>query len=165
MELGAPRLRIPHLHNILPAEVGELTEEVRRLFEELEPRLGGGRRAPAGECIPAIDVLETDEAIDVIVDLPGVSAASVRLIVKGGILVIAGEKAPDHGDRGQSNFHLVERGFGRFARAVRLSGAFDAARARAVLKAGELRLTIPKIDERRGQQIQIPIEEHPHHEP
>ena len=40
---------------------------------------------------------------------------------------IAGEKAPADA-RPEPNFHLVERGFGRFARAVRLSGAFEIGR-------------------------------------
>jgi HSP20 family protein len=57
-----------------------------------------------------------------------------------------------------ASFHLVERGFGRFARGVRLPGACDAARARAALRAGELSLSVPRIAERRGRQIMVPIE-------
>jgi HSP20 family molecular chaperone IbpA len=59
---------------------------------------------------------------------------------------------------GNAAFHLAERTFGRFARAVRISGAVDAGRARATLQTGELRVVIPRIDERRGQEIRIPIE-------
>ena len=45
----------------------------------------------------------------------------------------------------------MEREFGRFARAVRVSGAFDIGRATATLKDGELTVALPKMDERRGQ--------------
>jgi HSP20 family molecular chaperone IbpA len=53
---------------------------------------------------------------------------------------------------------LVERDFGRFARAVRVHAAVDAARARARLKDGELRIILPKLTERRGREILLSIE-------
>lgn len=139
---------------VLPSEVGEFAEEVRRIFLELGR--SSGADALAGECVPPVDVYETDESLEVAIDLPGVDPQSVRVVVKGGAILIAGEKIPRRG-RGDSSFHLVERGFGRFARLVRLTTACDAGRARAVLAAGELRVTLPKIVDRRGQTMQIPI--------
>ena len=58
---------------------------------------------------------------------------------------------------GQAAFHVAERVFGRFTRAVRLSGAFDVARADARLRDGELRLVLPRIEERRGREHRIPV--------
>jgi HSP20 family protein len=101
-------------------------------------------------------VYETDEALEVRADLPGVEPGSVRLVVKGQVLLIAGEKAPRRG-RGESTFHLVERGYGRFARTVRLAVPCDSGSAQATLANGELRLTLPKLADRRGQSISIPI--------
>jgi HSP20 family molecular chaperone IbpA len=40
---------------------------------------------------------------------------------------------------------------------IRLAGAIDAGRARATLTAGELRIEFPRIEERRGRQIRIPL--------
>ncbi len=54
-------------------------------------------------------------------------------------------------------FHMAERTFGRFARVVPLGGAVDAGRARATMRAGELRVSFPRIADRRGRQIRIPI--------
>ena len=65
-----------------------------------------------GECSPPIDVYETDDALEIVVDLPGVDRDAVRVVAKGDAVLIAGEKAPRRG-RGDSSFHLVERGFGR----------------------------------------------------
>jgi HSP20 family molecular chaperone IbpA len=56
-----------------------------------------------------------------------------------------------------SSFHLVERGFGRFARTVRIGRACDGSRAHARLVKGELRISIPKIAERRGQTFEIQV--------
>ncbi len=84
------------------------------------------------------------------------TASALRIIGKGDSILIIGEK-PARRTRGESSFHLVERGYGRFARVVRLSLACDASKARATLVNGELRITIPKIAERRGRAINIPI--------
>jgi HSP20 family protein len=151
------RSRIPHL--VLPSELGEFGEEVRRIFREL-----GRGTGMAGECSPPIDVYETDDAMEICVDLPAVDAADVRVAIKGATVLIAGEKTPPRG-RGDSSFHLVERGFGRFARTVGLSAACDASRARATLRHGELRITLPKIGDRRGRLIEIAIDQAPAERP
>ena len=142
---------------LIPSDLGDLTDDVRRLFRDIERTTG--RAAVAGQCTPAIDVLETDEMVEFIVDLPGVAPEQVRVILKGTVIVIAGEKAPEPRDASAQagDFHLVERGFGRFARAVRVSVAFDGARARAVLASGELRVTLPKIHDRRGRAQSIAV--------
>jgi HSP20 family protein len=143
---------------LLSSEVRDLTDEVARLFDDLDRESGASRRVPSGHCTPALDVQETTDALEVVMDLPGVTAAHVRVMLKNGVLVIAGEKiSPYPGGRGDTTFHLVERGFGRFARAVRLAGAFDGGRAQAILQGGELRVTLPRIEERRGSEIHVPI--------
>jgi HSP20 family protein len=139
---------------LLPSEVGEFADDVRRIFLELGRTFGA--ESLAGECSPAIDVFETDETIEVTVDLPGIAPSTVRLLMKADTLLIAGEKTARRGQR-ESSFHLVERDFGRFARTVRLGRPCDASRARAQFSNGELRITIPKIAERRGRTLQIEV--------
>jgi HSP20 family protein len=147
------------LHRILlSSEVREFNDEVARLFEHLEHAGSAARLTATGHCTPALDVQETPEALEVVVDLPGVTLEHVRALLKHNVLVVAGLKpSPYPCARGDASFHVVERGFGRFARAVRLEGAFDGGRARAVLRAGELRVTIPRLEERRGLEILVPI--------
>ncbi|MDR1989467.1 MAG: Hsp20/alpha crystallin family protein [Acidobacteriaceae bacterium] len=139
---------------VLPSETSDFATELPEVFLEL------GREADAigmaGECAPPLDVFETDEAVEIAMDLPGVPKEAVRIVAKGTMVLIAGEKMPRRG-QGYSSFHLVERGYGRFARTVRVSSACDVAQARAALTNGELRLTIPKRTDRRNQPIHIPI--------
>ena len=143
---------------LLSSEVRELNHEVARLFEELERSRQGETHGPHGHCTPGLDVLQTDAAVEVVMDLPGVSADRVRILLKGGVLVMVGEKcSPYPAERSDATFHLVERGFGRFARAVHLDGAIDGGAARATLRAGELRVVVPKIADRRGQEINVPV--------
>jgi HSP20 family protein len=146
------------LHRLLLAsESRELSDDIARLFDDIARSVG--HRLAAGETTPAVDVIETESAVEIDVDLPGVEAGEVRVLVKSGVVIVAGEKLPrDATHRAEGTFHLVERGFGRFARAVRLTGAFDGGRARATLADGELRIVVPKIAERRGCAIPVVIE-------
>jgi len=137
-----------------PSEIGDFAPEVRQVFLELGRALGS--ETLAGECAPPLDVFETDDALEIAVDLPGIDPAAIRIIGKGDSLLIAGEKAARRA-RIESSFHLVERGYGRFARVVRLGRACDTSRARATLVEGELRISIPKIAEQRGRAIQITV--------
>src|SRR3954463_12217311 len=138
----------------VPSEIGEFSEEVRRLYFELGRAFGS--ESLAGECAPALDVYETDDALEITVDLPGIDPAAVRIIGKGDSVLIAGEKAARRARR-ESSFHLVERGYGRFARVVRLGRACDTSKARASLTNGELRVSIPKLADRRAKAIPITI--------
>jgi HSP20 family protein len=140
---------------VLPSEAGEFTDEVRRIFVELGRTSG---EALTGECSPAVDVYETDSAVEIRMDLPDVDLDVVRVIAKGQTVLIAGEKAPRRG-RGDSSFHLVERGYGRFARVIRLTSACDTGKARATLLNGELRVTLPRIAEQRGRTLRIPVKD------
>ena len=143
--------------SLIPStESTELADDIRQLFEELSRTLRHGQRAYSGECHPSLDVLETDATIEVIVDVAGVAPDAVRILFRAGVLIIAGEKAPYSTSEHQT-FHLVEREFGRFARAVRLNGAIDITATRATLRDGELRVVLPKQDERRGRPHRIAI--------
>jgi len=138
----------------IPSEVGDFSEELRQLFTELGRAFGS--ESLAGECSPAVDVFETDDTLEIAVDMPGVDLAAIRVLSKGDDILIAGEKSARRG-HGESSFHLVERGYGRFARIVRLSRPCDASKATATLAAGELRVSVPKIGDRRGRAIPITV--------
>jgi HSP20 family protein len=138
------------------AEQHDLGDDIRELFAELAATLKHEHRAFTGECHPSVDVRETDEAIEVLVDVPGVPAEALRVIFRRDVLVIAGEKAPPPSTDEQT-FHLVEREFGRFARVVRLEGAYEIGDATATLQRGALVVTLRKLHDRRGQTHQIQV--------
>lgn len=139
-------------------ESRELVDDLRQVFADLTSTLGPEHRAYSGEYHPALDVVETATAVEIVVDVAGVPAQAVRVLFRNDVLIVAGEKAPGPA-AAEPNFHLLERGFGRFARAVRLSGAFEIGQARASLVAGELTIVLPKRDERRGHAQTIPVSE------
>jgi HSP20 family protein len=144
---------------LISTDVGDLGQEVRRLFDDLSRRRPDRRHVVSGECMPLLDVFETERTIEIVLDVPGVTADSVRILIKGGVLLVVGEKErSDTSQRAPASFHLVERDFGRFARAIRIHAAIDASNARARLKDGELRVVLSKIQERRGREIAVPVE-------
>jgi HSP20 family protein len=138
------------------AETPDIAEDIRALFSELAASLRHEQRAYSGEWEPSLDVFETDQTVQILVDLSGVAKEAVRVLFRNGVVIIAGEKAPLRGQPDQA-FHLVEREFGRFARVVRLNGAFDVAASRATLEDGELTIVLKKVAERRGRAHRIAI--------
>jgi HSP20 family protein len=134
----------------------DLAEDARQLLAEIDRDVPGAARINA-DCRPPIDVFETTAGLEVVVDVPGVPADSLRVVVRRSTLLIVGAKMTGGADRA-SRYHIAERSYGRFARAVRLAGAFDAARARAITQTGQLRITLPRLDDRRGQVLRIPVE-------
>ena len=134
----------------------DLDDELQRLFDTLNAA-GGVAGAPA-ECTLPLDVIETATGIEVVMDLAGVPAAGVQVVVARSTLLVMGRKDPPAcAHKREAAFHVAERTFGRFARGVRLNGAFDVGRADATLRAGELRVTLPRIEERRGGERRIPV--------
>ncbi len=127
-------------------------ELIRRFLSLFDDEDSG---TPA-ECAPPVDVLERGDRVEITMDLPGVTQGSIRVVFAEGTLIIAGRKAPRVCERSVA-FHLAERTFGRFARAIALTGAFDAGRASSSLSAGELRVVLPRIEERRGRDIPIEV--------
>jgi HSP20 family protein len=142
---------------LISMDVGDLGHEVRRLFDELGRRRPHRQQIVSGECMPLQDVFETERTIEIVLDLPGVSGDNCRIMIKSGVVLVVGEKERPEPSRGPASFHLVERDFGRFARAVRVHAAIDGSKAQARLKDGELRIILPKVPERRGREILVTI--------
>jgi HSP20 family protein len=139
-------------------DVGDLTDTVGRLFEDLDRARPLDRRLPPGIFTPTLDAFETDSGVEIVMDLPGSPPDDVRVLISGNVVIIAGGKLPPlPGERSRASFHQVERDFGRFARAIRLTGAFQVAGATATLANGELRVRIPRIEERRGRDVLVPV--------
>lgn len=141
---------------VVTTDLADFADDLRRVFQELD-RSEPTRQVPAGQCNPPVDVLETDETLEIVMDLPGVGPSQVRVVLRGAVVLVAGEK-PTEMPEGAGDYHLVERTSGRFARAIRVAPAFDGAQTRARLEAGVLRVVLSKIHERRGRARSVAVE-------
>ena len=134
----------------------DLDDDLHRLFDLLTT--ADARSATEAECRAPVDVVETPTGLEIVIDLAGVPVDAVHLVVAENTLIVMGRKNPSACEhQREAAFHVAERTFGRFARGVRLTGAFDVGGADARLRAGELRVTLPRIEERRGQERRIPV--------
>lgn len=129
------------------------------MFDDLAANLEPDQRGASGECRPALDIFESSDNVEIAVDVCGIRPEAVRVLFRAGVLIVVGEKAPSRVAENQT-FHLVEREFGRFSRAVRIAGAFDVPSARATLQNGELLVVLPKRLDRRGRAHHVQVTSH-----
>jgi HSP20 family protein len=93
--------------------------------------------------LPRINVSETDSAMLVTAELPGMDEKDVEISLENDTLVINGEKKTDVEEKGR-NFHCVERTYGSFHREIPLVSEIEAEKVEAVFKNGVLTVTLPK---------------------
>ena len=102
---------------LLPSEVGEFADEVRRIFLELGRTFGPV--SLAGECSPAIDVFETDDSLTILIALPGVELEHVKVTLNTGTLVVSGER-PLPPELQHAKILRMEIPYGHFERRIEL---------------------------------------------
>lgn len=95
---------------------------------------------------PAIDVVETEDSMEITAEVPGVKEEDLDVSIVQNTLVLKGEKSSDH-EQKEQDFHLVERRYGSFRRQVPLGFAPAEDAIKATFADGILKLTIAKPDE------------------
>lgn len=120
-----------------------LREEIDQAFESFGKTLPAGFKAFAAPKLPAVDVAETADALEVTAELPGVEEKDIELTVSPGVLTIRGEKKSEH-EKTEKDMHVVERAYGSFSRAVPLPFDPDPKAVEATFKNGVLKVHLPK---------------------
>lgn len=105
-----------------------------------------------------VDVIDTDDAVVVRANMPGVPTEELKVTLSGRSLTIKGE-AKDEGELENPRFIRRERRIATISRTVDLPVEVDADRARAHFQDGVLTLTLPKNEEIRPKRITITSEE------
>ena len=106
---------------------------------------------------PSMEVVETDNAIEVSTELPGMDEKDVEISVLDNVLTIRGEKKFEK-DEKKKNYRLVERSYGSFERSVALPQGVDASRVNAKMTKGVLKVEVPKPAAAKAQQVKINAE-------
>ncbi|MBU6276331.1 MAG: Hsp20/alpha crystallin family protein [Planctomycetes bacterium] len=140
----------------------ELCAEVDRLWTTLiaAPPLHGWGSTPRA-AFPAVNVRETDDAVLVEAEIPGLAAADVSVSVADDTLVLEGERRTDgprpagEGAGDEVVWHRRERGSGRFERRIPLAVAVAADRVEARLVDGVLTVRCPKAPEAQPRRVPV----------
>ncbi len=137
-----------------------MRREMDRLFDEMT-RSFGLPRASLGEGLlaPRIDIRETEDAIVVQAELPGVEEKDVEIEFADGVLTLRGEKRQEREEEEkEKGYYLMERSYGTFLRRVPIPAEIDEDGIRAVFDKGVLTVTLPKRPETRPRRIAIKTE-------
>jgi HSP20 family protein len=102
---------------------------------------------------PAVDILESDSAITVLADMPGVQSDSLDIDLRDNVLMISG--AVKTAERDDEHPVMLEFETGTYYRQFRLGNAIDQAKINAQLSNGVLRLTLPKADALLPRKIEV----------
>jgi HSP20 family protein len=113
-----------------------------------------GRAFSRSAWVPALDVRETDDRFELTVDLPGIDPGDVTVNYEDGVLSISGKREFSKEESGET-WHRVERGFGTFARQVRLPRTADAERIEASFDRGVLTVSVPKVEAAKPRTIEV----------
>ena len=120
-------------------ELGRMQKRMGDLMEEVE-----GPNLKKGVIRPLADVHETEEALVVTMDMPGVEKQDINISVVEDELQISAQRKSET-EANEQDYHRRERTYTRFERRVLLPESIKTEEARATLTNGVLQITLPKV--------------------
>jgi len=135
-----------------------LHRDIERAFDQFWNEFAGPleRREGFGYATPVVDISETDKAIEVTAELPGLSEQDIDLEITGDALTIRGEKRDERKEK-RKGIYLSERSYGAFHRSIALPPGVDTDKADANFANGVLTVTLPKSPEAQQQVKRIEV--------
>ena len=127
-----------------------LHREIDRVFDEFTRAVPWGEEASNGDGLqrfaPRIDMRETEGALEITAELPGVDEKDIEVTVTNDIMTIKGEKKSES-EKEDKGYHMVERSYGMFQRSIALPYEVDADNVEARFEKGVLKVSMPKPPE------------------
>jgi HSP20 family protein len=108
---------------------------------------------PVRAFLPTADIYETQDALKVVLEMPGVEKGNVEVHVEDGILNVEGRLDLTKYQGLQPLY--TEYNIGHYSRSFRLSNKINQDKIGAELKEGVLSLTLPKVEEAKPRTIQV----------
>lgn len=108
---------------------------------------------PARRFVPVTDIFETNDALNVILEMPGVDKESVDVRVENDVLTIEGQV--DFTKYQGLTALYTEYNVGNYARSFELSSKIDQQRITADLKDGVIALILPKAERAKPRKIMV----------
>jgi HSP20 family protein len=140
-------------------ELNTIQNEMNRLFNTFfESPSPSGQSSGQGlrRWIPAMDLVETEDAFVLRADLPGLSEGDVNLELEDSVLTISGERKAEHEER-KEGYYRVERASGTFSRSLTLPEGVDPEAVSAHFDKGVLEVRIPKPEQRKPRKVAISV--------
>jgi HSP20 family protein len=107
---------------------------------------------------PAMDIYENSRDVVIEIEVPGLTRDNLQVRIDGGRLSVEGYKESERNAE-SVNFLCLERQVGVFRRIVQLPESVDTSAVQASLIDGILKVTLPRVSERRGTAVDVPIDQ------
>ncbi|MBI5577262.1 MAG: Hsp20/alpha crystallin family protein [Deltaproteobacteria bacterium] len=138
-------------------DLSGIQDKMNQLFEDTFSRTRGREEALGkGMWTPAVDIFETEEAVMVKAEIPGLERDQIAVEVKDGILTLHGERKFEKEVK-EENYHRIERSYGTFHRSFSLPSSVEQDRISAKFKDGVLEVTLPKKERAKPKQIKVDV--------
>jgi len=136
-------------------DITSLRDDMDRLFDSMVGRYPG--ESVEALWTPVLDVEETEGALVVRTELPGMKKDEIKVALTGDQLTISGERRHEAEQKGKT-FHRIERAYGKFQRSLILPVDIQTDKVKASYKDGILELTLPKSEKAKAREITIQAE-------
>ncbi len=126
-------------------EMQSLQRQMTRMLESLWPRAAAPSVPEMGTFVPDVDVRESDDRIEVMAELPGMSDKEIEVTLSpdGSALSLKGEKKTE-------TYYQCERSYGAFRREIPLPTRVKPENVEATFKNGLLHIRLEKSEEAKG---------------
>lgn len=145
-----------------PAEehpVAALQRELNQVFDSFLSRFGksfGELDWPWGPSEAKSDVVQLDGAVEISIELPGMSMEDIEVSVTDDMLTVKGEKKIERQEE-KKGYYLSERSYGAIWRTIPLPPGVDGAKAEARFKDGVLTVRLPQTPEAQARVKHIEV--------
>jgi HSP20 family protein len=128
-----------------------LHREIDRLFNEFAQGTGFGGMP---NLIPNIEISETDKAIEISAEMPGLERKDVEISLDEDVLTVRGEKKVEESQK-DKNVQHSERSYGVFYRMLQLPPGIDPSSIQATMSKGVLKVVITKPAKAEPKKIEV----------
>ncbi|NDV50346.1 Hsp20/alpha crystallin family protein [Salipiger sp. PrR003] len=135
--------------------IATLQRDMNRLFEGFWNRVGE-LDLPWGSGEARSDVVETDNAVEVSIELPGMDMKDIEVSVSDDMLTVKGEKKIERQEE-KKGYYLSERSYGAIYRTIPLPPGVDGEKAEASFKDGVLTIRLPQTPEAQAKVKRIEV--------
>src|SRR4051812_31550059 len=105
-------------------DIVTLQDRMNRLFSDQLANFGGEESLGTGSFIPAVDVYEDEQGIQLKIEVPGIDEKDIDLRLENSTLTVRGERKMESQVK-EENFRRVERRYGQFVRSFTLPNTVD----------------------------------------
>jgi HSP20 family protein len=140
-------------------ELQRLRDKVGRLYAALQEATEAETPLASGSWAPPVDLCETADAVLLRIELPGVLPDQIKIGLCNTKLRIWGEKKRRPARRRIVSYLCSERSYGKFNRVVHLRWTISIRDATAEMANGILFIRLPKIEERRGGEYMVTVQD------